>query len=477
MLAPDVRVDGGLTEIRRSAWFSAWPLLAMIVGFGPGLTAVGCSAPREAEPAVVEMGAAEGPTATVAAMNGEGAGPADAAGVPSTTSAEAQTMEGQSDESGSGAPPGGPGGTADEDSAAIEDIGNREATDAREESDASAEVETVTDGGGGVAPAAGVEVETAQPDANLESASRHPLSITAMRERIYPGSALVVQQELEPGPNYTRSLVSYRSEGYKIFALLTIPTDDPPPGGWPAVVFNHGYIPPAQYRTGERYRAYVDAFARAGYVVLMSDYRGHGNSEGPARGGYGSPDYTVDVLNGMTSLAGHPAVDRNRICMWGHSMGGNITLRAMVVRDDIRAGVIWAGVVVSYPDLLERWRRPTSFTSRIPSSGRRWRDELTETYGAPDENPGFWAEISANSFLADLSGPIQLHHGDADTSVPLEFSRILEAEIDAVGGRVELFEYPGDDHNISTSLSTALARSVEFFDRHVAGSGPGATTE
>ena len=35
----------------------------------------------------------------------------------------------------------------------------------------------------------------------------------------------------------------------------------------------------------------------------------------------------------------------------------------------------------------------------------------------------------------------------------------------------ELYVYEGDDHNLSGSLSTALARSVEFFDRHVKGGG------
>ena len=43
--------------------------------------------------------------------------------------------------------------------------------------------------------------------------------------------------------------------------------------------------------------------------------------------------------------------------MWGHSMGGYITVRSMVTAGDIKAGVIWAGVVASYPDLMERWRR------------------------------------------------------------------------------------------------------------------------
>ena len=60
-----------------------------------------------------------------------------------------------------------------------------------------------------------------------------------------------------------------------------------PPSGWPVVVFNHGYIPPDQYRTTERYVAYVAAFAHRGYIVFKPDYRGHGFSEGTARGGYG----------------------------------------------------------------------------------------------------------------------------------------------------------------------------------------------
>ena len=188
-------------------------------------------------------------------------------------------------------------------------------------------------------------------------------------------------------------------------------------------------IPPAQYRTTERYVAYVDAFARNGYIVFRSDYRGHGDSEGEATGGYGSPAYTIDVLNAVASIKNFPDADPDRIGMWGHSMGGHVTLRAMVTTSDIKAGVIWAGVVASYPDMLERWRRrsensdgPTP-TPNPNSQRRRWRQELLETYGSPEENPEFWAAISPNSFLSDLSGPIQLHHGTADSSVPLSFRK------------------------------------------------------
>jgi dipeptidyl aminopeptidase/acylaminoacyl peptidase len=297
-----------------------------------------------------------------------------------------------------------------------------------------------------------------------------------MRQQVYPGSEIVIEEILEAGVNYNRYIASYQSEGLKIFALLTVPMGERPESGWPVVVFNHGYIPPEQYRTTERYVAYVDAFARNGYIVFRSDYRGHGNSEGVARGGYGAPDYTIDILNAVSAIKSFPDADPDRIGMWGHSMGGYITLRAMVTSGDVKAGVIWAGVVVSYPDLLERWRRrwgsDSTPTPDPNNPRRRWRTNLLETYGSPEENPEFWGSISANSYLKDLSGPVQLHHGTADTSVPIEFSATLYDQIQDVGGTVEFYTYEGDNHNISNSFGAAMQRSVAFFDTFVKGRGP-----
>jgi dipeptidyl aminopeptidase/acylaminoacyl peptidase len=236
-------------------------------------------------------------------------------------------------------------------------------------------------------------------------------------------------------------------------------------------VFNHGFIPPSQYRTTERYVAYVDAIAQSGYIVFKSDYRGHGDSEGLPTGGYGSPAYTIDVLNALASIEHYPDADPIRIGIWGHSMGGQVTLRAMVVSEDIKAGVIWSGVVGAYPEMLNHWRQRSTERSNggfpVPGTGRRWRQDLIEQYGTPEENPEFWASISPNSYVSDLPGPLQLHHGTADQEVPLQFSQELYDEVRAAGKTVEFYTYPGSNHNISQGFALAMQRTIAFFDKYV----------
>ncbi len=292
----------------------------------------------------------------------------------------------------------------------------------------------------------------------------HPLSIELQRQGEYPGSPIAVENTLAPGSNYNRYYVSYLSEGLKIYALMTIPNGEKPETGWPVVIFNHGYIPPDVYRTTERYIDYVDRIARNGYIVFRSDYRGHDRSEGEARGAYSNPDYTIDILNAVASMKAYPDADPDRIGMWGHSMGGYITLRSMVISEDIQVGVIWAGVVASYPDLISKWRRPPSF---IPQRVTGWRTSFANEYGTPEENPAFWDAISANSYLADLSGPIQLHHGTDDEDVPLAFSISLYQQIMMMGMPVELHTYDGDNHNISNSFDVAMQRTIQYFDTYL----------
>lgn len=316
-------------------------------------------------------------------------------------------------------------------------------------------------------PGSSIQFATATEDVRLSisfvttvtpTPTVHPLSIKYLRERTFPRTPLTIEETLAAGPNYYRYIASYYSDGLKQFGLLTIPFGDKSETGWPVIVFNHGFIPPDVYQTTERYVAYVDGFARSGYIVFRPDYRGHANSEGEANGAYGRPDYVIDVLNAVAALKHYPDANPNRIGMWGHSMGGYITLRAMVVDANIKAGVIWAGVVAPYAEMVDMNERPRFGTRR-----------LIQMYGSPEEDPEFWASISANSYLDELSGPLQLHHATGDQSVPYYFSVDLALELREAGQVAELYIYDGDGHNITENFSGAILRSIEFFDTYVKG--------
>ncbi|MEJ2600110.1 MAG: alpha/beta hydrolase, partial [Anaerolineales bacterium] len=149
------------------------------------------------------------------------------------------------------------------------------------------------------------------------------LTLEYLRNLEITGSDITIEKKLADGPNYHQYLASYISEGNKIYALLTVPFGDPPPGGFKAIVFCHGYIPPTVYRTTERYTAYVNYLARSGFVVFKIDYRGNGQSQGESSGSYFSPGYSIDAIAALKSLQRMDTVDPQGIGIWGHSMAGN----------------------------------------------------------------------------------------------------------------------------------------------------------
>ena len=80
------------------------------------------------------------------------------------------------------------------------------------------------------------------------------------------------------------------------------------------------------------------------------------------------------------------------------------------------------------------------------------------------------ASISSPTFVGEISGPIQLHHGTADHSVPLAASEYLYQAMQDADAPVELYTYQGDDHNLAQSFGLAMQRTIEFFDKYVKGS-------
>lgn len=294
------------------------------------------------------------------------------------------------------------------------------------------------------------------------------LTIPYIRNRTYD-SLLGKLTRYSDSANYTTFLTGYDSDGLKVNGLLTEPKGEKPANGWPAIVFIHGYIPPAEYRTTERYAAYVDFLARNGFVVFKIDLRGNGDSDGEPGGAYYSSDYIIDSLNAYSALQNSGFVNPKKIGLWGHSMAGNIVLRALAAKPDIPAAVIWAGAGYTYTDLSQYRLRDLSYRPQPSDTERaRKRTQLRTLYGDPDPENWFWKLVIPVNYLSDFKGAIQLDHAVNDEVVDIRYSRGLNDILNKTGIPHEFNEFSSGGHNITDPAFTpAMQKTVEFFKKYL----------
>lgn len=306
-----------------------------------------------------------------------------------------------------------------------------------------------------------------------------PISILFLREKVkeIDSPKYEIVRKVGTYPKYESFIVSFLSEGEKVYSLLTIPKETTPEGGYPSIIFNHGYIPPRSYSTTGNYASYVDFLASNGFVVMKIDMRGHGNSEGLAIGTYFGSSYTIDVISALKSLQKSEIVNPKRIGAWGHSMSGNLVLRSMLVSEEIRAGVIWAGAVYSYQDFAKyrisdnSFQRPAISQPQTPHKNRESSEEIMkfrQDSSQIDFTNEFWKAISLTENLEFLKYPLQIHHAVNDDVVNVNYSRDLRAELEKNNKNYEYFEYQYGGHNITgISFQQAMQRTVEFFKKNL----------
>ncbi len=300
------------------------------------------------------------------------------------------------------------------------------------------------------------------------------LTIPYLREQTYK-SSLGDLNQIAQNADYTSYLTSYPSDRLKINGLLTVPVGIPPNGGWPAIVFVHGYIPPKEYTTLSRYVDYVDYLARNGFVVFKIDLRGNGDSQGQPAGAYYSAGYVIDTLNAYAALQSNSAsssgafVNPLKIGLWGHSMAGNIVMRAWTAKPDIPAVVIWSGAGYTYTDLTKyKLNDPSYQPSAASSPSAGLRGQLQKLYGRPNVHNPFWHAMAPTNFLTDLQGAIQIDQAQDDTVVNIGYNRDLMKLFDKTSVPHEMFEYPTGGHNIDgTSFTTAMQHTVDFYKKYL----------
>jgi len=297
--------------------------------------------------------------------------------------------------------------------------------------------------------------EVLEQDGDKQPVSSNPLAIENLRKRSYEGSKVTIEETLSHNASYTAYRVSYLSDGLKIFAGMNVPDGK---GPFPVIVLNHGYYNPSTFKTGDGTRTMADILVNNGYMTLASDYRGHGKSESDGISRGHRAEYSTDVLNLIASIENIKQADIDNVGVWGHSMGGEVTLKILEINSQIKAAVLWAPTSGNAERNYNRWARRFG-GDQVQHQNNRVSESL---------DPQTVKETSSINYLGYITAPIQLHHGTADAEVPYEWSVELDEKLKEVDRNVEFFTYEGQDHNFRNyGWGEISPRTVEFFDKYL----------
>ncbi len=277
------------------------------------------------------------------------------------------------------------------------------------------------------------------------STTDKPGFIEGLQKREFKGGEINIEETLAQSNSYKSYIFSYPSDNLKIYGMMNVPDGD---GPFPVIVLNHGYFSQTSFQSGDGTHSIADILAAKGYLTLASDYRGFGKSENDPGGSRGhNPNYAIDILNLIASVKSLSIADTNRIGMWGHSMGGEVSLRTAEVTDKVKAIVLWAPTSANATDNANFYsRKHAPGTSPNPSSDN----------------------TSPINYLKYINTPISLHQGLTDTEVKPEWSKSLNEALKKEGKTVEYFEYEGQDHNFrNLGWDRISKRTVDFYNEYL----------
>lgn len=168
------------------------------------------------------------------------------------------------------------------------------------------------------------------------------VEVTDLRDATNAGTITVTSYDEETDQNVT---TEKKVAGKVVSGILFKPDTATAENPAPAVVFTHGYL-----NNREMQLQNAIELARRGFVVLAVDREGHGNYE------YGEDTNTGALMatNGLYDSAKYlynlDYVDKDKIGISGHSMGG-YTTSAVLKADNAEKGglgIISAGLIQSY---------------------------------------------------------------------------------------------------------------------------------
>ena len=275
-------------------------------------------------------------------------------------------------------------------------------------------------------------------------------SFANLRQQVFKGSEIKIDRLLTEENKFNSHLFFYEVNGKKISGQLNIPNGE---GPFPVVIMIRGYVDIEIYQTGIGTKNAAGYFANQGFITLAPDFLGFGESEMP-------PNNTLEerlmrpgqILELMASIPNLNKAAIDKISIWGHSNGGQIALSVLEISGKKIPTSLWAPVSKPFPYSI------LYYTDEFDDYGKALRKVVAGFEAQYDAD-----DYSIHEYYQWIKAPIQIHQGTADEAVPLKWSQQLEAELKDLDKEVDLFVYPGADHNLRGGWDEAVTRDVSFF--------------
>jgi len=245
----------------------------------------------------------------------------------------------------------------------------------------------------------------------------------------------------------TVSRIVYKSDGLMVTGIAALPTEMQA-GAHPILIYNRGGSREYGKLTLLSALRSMVPFAKQGYLVFASNYRGNDGGEGHEE--FGGIELN-DVLNLLAIAREHPAFDSKNMFMLGHSRGGMMTTLAIKHGVALGAAISIAGISDAHSMVANHHVREEMLKKVVPGYNEDPDKALAERSAV------LWPEV--------ITVPLLLLHGDNDKDVEVEDSVRLEKAIKQAGGTTELVIYPGGSHALIRFWDDVLSRSVAWMER------------
>ena len=156
--------------------------------------------------------------------------------------------------------------------------------------------------------------------------------------------------------------------------------------------------------------------------------------------------------------------DLDNVFMWGHSMGAEVTLRALLATDRIRGASIWSTVGGDIWDQSYYYSRYSDVLADDSSDTpkpviEKLREDIAALEGDFD-----WRESEPLLHLYRLTSPLIIHHSVGDRGAAYKWSERLAKELYVREHPYRFHSYEGDAHLFDPADQVVAAdRDAVFF--------------